>query len=398
MNKWKLVWPVLLSIIIPLAVAYFVYPDHLPPGFGVFPPQYTGDNPPGFNIFVFVGLAAFCIWFAYFLISPQNFGFKGGKPIPRPKQKAPYPWWFVFGTAMMVFFWWLQWSHSTVFGELVYWSFSPIWWGFTLFLDGIVYRRNNGVSLVSSKPTMMLIAYFVSIFGWAYFEYYDYFVLGNWYYPYADDAPWSSTVKTIEFLITYGTITPVLLEVYSLLKTFPSMTSRYQNGPKMKITGNQMLIAGSLLTAAMVVLPYPLFWVVWIGPFAILSGALIKAGIPNTFISIAEDGDWTGGVLMGIASLCVGFFWEMWNHGSMGLGIDTPTNPNYWLYNIPYVDVIYIFSEMPLLGYAGYIPFGVLVCQTFIWAGNVFGFDYDYELTPNYDKQENAVPSESQEP
>jgi hypothetical protein len=51
------------------------------------------------------------------------------------------------------------------------------------------------------------------------------------------------------------------------------------------------------------------------------------------------------------------------------------TNPNYWVYDIPYVNVIHIFSEMPLLGYMGYMPFGVLALVMWIWAGNVFGFD-----------------------
>ena len=30
---------------------------------------------------------------------------------------------------------------------------------------------------------------------------------------------------------------------------------------------------------------------------------------------------------------------------------------------------------MPLLGYFGYLPFGLLVWVMFIWAGKVFGFD-----------------------
>jgi len=42
----------------------------------------------------------------------------------------------------------------------------------------------------------------------------------------------------------------------------------------------------------------------------------------------------------------------MWNSGSM----------NKWLYEIPYVDAFDIF-EMPLLGYAGYLPFGILCAQ-----------------------------------
>ncbi|MEO6117670.1 MAG: hypothetical protein ABIP37_01200 [Methylotenera sp.] len=34
-------------------------------------------------------------------------------------------------------------------------------------------------------------------------------------------------------------------------------------------------------------------------------------------------------------------------------------------------------STMPLLGYFGYLPFGILAWVIFIWAGKVFGFDTD---------------------
>ena len=51
-------------------------------------------------------------------------------------------------------------------------------------------------------------------------------------------------------------------------------------------------------------------------------------------------------------------------------------------YNIPYVDVIHIFSEMPLLGYFGYIPFGVLVWQVFIWSGKMFNFNTEILIEP----------------
>jgi hypothetical protein len=49
------------------------------------------------------------------------------------------------------------------------------------------------------------------------------------------------------------------------------------------------------------------------------------------------------------AALCCGFFWEMWNAGSY----------MKWSYRVPLVDAFHIF-EMPLLGYAGYLPFGVI--------------------------------------
>ena len=49
-----------------------------------------------------------------------------------------------------------------------------------------------------------------------------------------------------------------------------------------------------------------------------------------------------------LAALICGFFWEMWNQYSY---------PK-WEYSIPYVQRFQIF-EMPLLGYLGYLPFGL---------------------------------------
>ena len=76
-----------------------------------------------------------------------------------------------------------------------------------------------------------------------------------------------------------------------------------------------------------------------------------------------------------LASLVTGFFWEMWNYGSSHPNALPPTNPNYWIYDIPYVNVIHLWSEMPLLGYAGYLPFGILVWVVYAWAAAFFGFD-----------------------
>lgn len=85
-------------------------------------------------------------------------------------------------------------------------------------------------------------------------------------------------------------------------------------------------------------------------------------------------------VLVALGSLFNGFFWEVWNWGSAHPDPSFATNPNYWVYNIPYVNVIHLFAEMPLLGFAGYLPFGILVWLFFIWAGQLFGFDTSLDL------------------
>jgi hypothetical protein len=53
-------------------------------------------------------------------------------------------------------------------------------------------------------------------------------------------------------------------------------------------------------------------------------------------------------VAAAMAALICGGFWEMWNFFSLAK----------WKYSIPFVHRYLIF-EMPLLGYAGYLPFGL---------------------------------------
>jgi len=56
-----------------------------------------------------------------------------------------------------------------------------------------------------------------------------------------------------------------------------------------------------------------------------------------------------------LAALLCGLFWEMWNFFSLAR----------WEYSVPLVQRFHIF-EMPILGYDGYLPFGLeclAVCQ-----------------------------------
>ena len=68
-------------------------------------------------------------------------------------------------------------------------------------------------------------------------------------------------------------------------------------------------------------------------------------------------------VLVGLASLISGLFWEIWNYGSLFFQGGYQTNPNYWFYQIPYVDEVHLFSEMPILGYWA-------TCPSVSWPGS----------------------------
>jgi len=257
------------------------------------------DNPPGFNLVIFVALALVEAAFFLFILFPQWFGFTIPAPQPKPAS-ASFPVWFWIGSVLTLFFWWLMWARITLFGDLVYYAFTPLWWGFILALDGLAYRHSGGYSLLVARPKTLLISALVSVAGWFYFEYFDYFALGNWYYPNTADGvmPLTHAPVVLLFLIAYSTAWPAIFEWYTLLNTFPCLVGRYSNGPKIALPGGLLLWGGLLLIFAVVFFPYPL-----------------------------------------------------------------------------YVNVIHIFAEMPLLGYIGYLPFGILVWVVFIWAGALFGFD-----------------------
>lgn len=372
-SRRGLIWPILACLFLPLLAAWFIYPDtHLPPKFGIFPPEFV-QAAPSFSLPVFCAFLLVCLAIAVFLIFPGLFGFKPAQPAP-PVPFAKYPIWFWFGMVLTLFFWWLMWARTTVFGELVYYAFTPMWWGFVLLLDGLTYRRSGGKSLLASRPKTLLISALISVAGWCFFEYYDYFVLANWYYPNGRMAPLSHATIVVLYLLAYTTVWPAIFAWYRLLLSFPSLAVRYRNGPRLALPGSLLLWGGLALIVLMTFLPYPLFWVMWVGPLCVLAGMLIRKNIWTPFTAMSQ-GNWSPILLVAIASLFNGFFWEIWNYGSAHPDPALQTNPNFWIYEIPYVNVIHIFAEMPLLGYFGYLPFGVLVWVFFIWAGKVLGFD-----------------------
>lgn len=376
-SKWSLLWPVLLTLLVPLVAAWFAYPAHLPPNFGVFPPEEVPGTP-GFNLLYFLAVLAVAVIIAALLIFPSWFGFAGAQPQPAPAKKA-LPWWFWVGAAFMVVFWWVMWARPASLGDLVYYAFSPMWWGFIVMLDGINYRRNDGKSLMATKPGLMLFAALISIVGWGYFEFYDYFVLANWYYPNGHMSALPQGVIVVLFIIAYTTVWPAIMEWFNLLNTFPKLVARYQNGPKIPLNGSWLIGIGLVIIAVMVFFPYPVFWGIWIGPMAVIIGLLLRLNIWSPFSALGQ-GNWTPLLLIALSSLFNGFLWEMWNYGSSHPDIGYPTNPNYWIYDIPYVNVIHIFSEMPVLGYFGYLPFGALVWVFLIWIGALFNRNTDIYL------------------
>jgi hypothetical protein len=375
-----LVVAALLSLI-PPAIGAFIRWGGWPPGFGVFPPQHPldpqgqpipipGFSPLYFALFALVG----CVILA-FLLFPQWFGFQPARSPDRPPLRGPAPWWLWVGLVVNVVCWGMMWFSSAA---VVKYLFTPLWWGFICVVDGAVYARTGGASIIAKLPKQMLALILMSVLGWFFFEWLNWFVLCNWIYPNSPSI-FTQAQAYFWFSLTYTCVWPAIFEWYTLLRTFPKLDARWARGPAIdpgKLALFCALLLGVLLGVAVGIFPYLLFFTVWLGSLMILPAAMGLLGFWTPLSPIAR-GNWTPTVMIGLAGLANGFFWEFWNYGSNFFLPDR--NPNWWVYDIPFVNVIHIFSEMPLLGYFGYLPFGVQCWVWWLLAAHVLQFEADFD-------------------
>jgi hypothetical protein len=108
------------------------------------------------------------------------------------------------------------------------------------------------------------------------------------------------------------------------------------------------LVAGAAALLGIGLWPEGLYPALWVGPLAIAC-ALQFLLLRSSSLAPMTGGDWRPLLEPAAAALLCGLLWELWNYGSLAK----------WQYSIPYVQRFHVF-EMPLVGYAGYLPFGVL--------------------------------------
>jgi len=360
-RKLLLLITFVLLFILPV-VGSFIETGGFPNGYGLFPAQEVNKNAPFNPIYFGVG-CMIALVITTFLVFPTIFGFKKSLVPPKtPKPAVGYPKWFRPALIIVVISWIFMWGRFEGAKPLDHFTFVPLWWGFIFVLDGIVYKRNGGSSLFSSKKgrvTMKLMAV-TSSFSWFVFEFQNFFVLENWYYP--NNMVFTNFGNIAWQLLSYTTVLPAIFEWYWLLRTFDGLNRKYTQGPVIKFPAKILyafLFAGLLLSLFMAIFPQELFWALWIGLIPALAPAMMISKFWNPFTPIGTRGDWSPVVLVAVATLLNGFFWEFWNFGSELFHDKWPTNPNYWRYSVPYFDKIHIFSAMPILGYFGYLFFGI---------------------------------------
>ena len=243
--------------------------------------------------------------------------------------------------------------------------FFPLWLGFILLVDGLVLRR-TGTSLVVRSPKIMVVMFIVASPYWWAFEGINE-ITQNWVYVTSTEEDNGGLVGVIEASLSYSTVIPAVFEVSELIGSF-GFIKRFARLPSLVLSRPQIILAGvfglgSLVT--MLIWPTYLFPMTWLCLFFIFDPINNLTGRPS-IIAQVKNGDYRTVVAFALGALVCGFFWEMWNR-------DASVS---WEYNIGYLDFARIF-QMPLLGYGGYLPFGLETYAMFHFVAGLLGWSSD---------------------
>jgi hypothetical protein len=264
------------------------------------------------------------------------------------KRERSFPWWGYVGLLAGGLSWLLAWTRFTWFNCLQLHTFVPLWLSYILVMSALTHRR-KGSCLMTRQPRTFFSLFLISTAFWWFFEYLNRFVQ-NWYY--IEVSRFSSLEYFMLASASFSTVLPAVLGTREYLLSFSFFDKAFGsyirlNPKSARPLAFVFLIISGIGLACIGLLPNYLFPLLWISPLVIIV-SLQTLMSEKHMLSDLTEGRWTIIVVSAVSALICGFFWEMWNYFSMAK----------WVYSVPYVQKFHLF-EMPLLGYAGYLPFGL---------------------------------------
>lgn len=260
------------------------------------------------------------------------------------------------GIGLVLVFWLLNW---TLKGPRTHWGFFPLWLGYCLTIDGLVFWRTR-TSLLTRSPRRYVGLFLMSAPVWWIFELFN-LRLQNWTYLGVE------IFTPLEYgfwtTLSFTTVIPAVFGSAELVASFPFL-KRLPRGPVIgtqKRTTVAFFGAGWLMLALLLLFPRIFFPFLWLSLYFILEPVNIWLG--NHSLALwTREGDWRPVVALWLGVLSTAFFWEMWNYFSF---------PK-WIYDVPWGNWLHLF-EMPLLGYGGYLPFALELYALYHWVGGLLG-------------------------
>ena len=308
-----------------------------------FPPVSRYHAPAPFAWPAFIGLALF----EFLLYLPVLLLVRSFAAADRPRARGRFPGWGYAALAWTAAWWVIAWTRLPAAASVQPHTFTPLWLGYIVAVNAWTFAH-TGRCMITHQPRRLGALFIVSAGFWWFFEYLNRFVQ-NWYYEgIADFTP----LRYLLFATpAFSTVLPAVLGTADLLDTFTPATaltrSRIRWPAATRVRSAALLVCSAAGLAGIGIWPDYLYPLLWIAPLCLLTAFRGLSGRPSVF-STAEQGNWRQVALLMTAALVCGFFWEMWNFYSHAR----------WVYQVPFVGRFLIF-EMPLLGFAGYLPFGL---------------------------------------
>lgn len=247
------------------------------------------------------------------------------------------------GVALIAVWWPTAWLGL---GPWSSYTFFPLWLGYILAIDGLLALR-TGTSPIRRAGPGVVALFVASVPLWWTFELLNSSVR-NW--AYSTPVRYSRMEYALLASLAFSTVVPAVLTTTEMVRSFRIDPLAWL--PAIRVTRARLLgvhLAGWLMVGATVLWPSHAFPLVWLSMVFVLDPVATVIGAPSIATFLARR-DWSPIVNLGLGTLVCGFFWEMWNVYSM---------PK-WTYDVPYVGFAKVF-EMPILGYTGYLPFGLEV-------------------------------------
>ena len=310
----------------------------------------------------FVGLVAFTSWCLYPFVRRMAKAVRTGVAGNRAGPCCRFPWWGWIGAAVLASGWILSWNYR--FGWFpplppriqVQISYAPIWAGFILVMNALCVKR-SGHSPMTDHPWAYAATFPANSLFWWFFEYLNRYVW-NWYY--LGIAELGAVEYTVYATVCFASVLPGVCAVAAWLHTFPVFRDEVFDGmARVDLRRPGWLVFRGVLAAigltGIVFFPDYAYPFLWISPLMVFLLVQIMLREPCVLDSLAR-GNWSVFIRFAFAALICGFCWETWNYCALAK----------WVYAVPWVHRFQIW-EMPLIGFGGYLPFGVECAAVTAW-------------------------------
>lgn len=268
-----------------------------------------------------------------------------------------FPWWGWLGVVLIVVFWYLSWNRFEWARDIQpHISYMPLWAGYILVMNGLCERR-RGASPLTRHPLPYLATFPASSLFWWFFEYLNRYTW-NWWYQ--GIGHMGAGEYTLYATICFSSVLPAVVATAAWLHTFAAFQDDGFKG-MLKVDFRSWPVVSVLLGIAALGLGGLVFFpqyscpLLWMSPLAVFLLVQTLLREESAFDCLGK-GNWAMPWRFAVAALICGLVWETWNWGAIAK----------WIYSVPYVQRWQIW-EMPLIGFAGYLPFGLECAAVSAW-------------------------------